>query len=463
MRHVLVLAGSLTLLACASTHRELPELNLAADTVAAAKESEPEPVGQVASTTGQLQIRAARTGQLTNARKGNPVAAGDTLVSANGGRAKIIFKDKNEIEVSPNTELELERYETTPSRRSALIKLVTGRVRARVPQKLGPEERFQVKTPAPIAGVRGTDFITSYDYLTKKTQVVAFEGTVEFGLPTPGGGIADSVAVSAGQSSATIGDAPPTKPTAVPKAELETLDRDTRVADAATAATDAPAPAAVEPASPVSAPAPAPTAPTTAVVTGSPSPAPVEASVALTWLQHGNERFVKRRLRADGQSVTDVRRVAERARPHAIVLGCSESQVPPELIFDQKLGELVVVRTLGEALSNSVVASLEHALNVSEPTAPRLLVVLGHTRCAALHAARATPMSSDPTFVTRIRSHLRTCAPSEDLANEALANARGVIEELQTRAPAVQAAVARGALTIKAAVYNGAGGTVMFE
>jgi carbonic anhydrase len=102
-------------------------------------------------------------------------------------------------------------------------------------------------------------------------------------------------------------------------------------------------------------------------------------------LLEGNERFVQGRLL--NQRRGDVRRarIAEGQEPFAIVLGCSDSRVPPEVLFDQGLGELFVVRVAGNTASAPVVlGSIEYA---AEHLGSVLLMVLGHERCGAVEGA----------------------------------------------------------------------------
>lgn len=100
----------------------------------------------------------------------------------------------------------------------------------------------------------------------------------------------------------------------------------------------------------------------------------VDPETALLWLKHGNTRFVKGYLRKDGQTKKDILRISEKQRPHAIVFASSDSRVPPEIVFDQKLGEIFVIRNLGGALDASVVSSIEYAM---DHLGVRLLVLLG--------------------------------------------------------------------------------------
>jgi len=103
---------------------------------------------------------------------------------------------------------------------------------------------------------------------------------------------------------------------------------------------------------------------------------------ALQRLLEGNRRYVSNQPALDGSPGRRMD-VAQRQKPLAIILGCVDSRVPPELIFDQGLGELFVIRTAGEVLDQAVLGSLE--FGVAELQIP-LLVVLGHERCGAIKA-----------------------------------------------------------------------------
>ncbi len=112
-------------------------------------------------------------------------------------------------------------------------------------------------------------------------------------------------------------------------------------------------------------------------------PAVVDGNQALQRLLDGNARFVADREEKLDEGVARRVAVSKGQEPFATVIGCVDSRVPIELIFDQGLGDLVVVRSAGEALDHSVVGSLE--FGVAELHTP-LLMVLGHQRCGALTA-----------------------------------------------------------------------------
>lgn len=105
---------------------------------------------------------------------------------------------------------------------------------------------------------------------------------------------------------------------------------------------------------------------------------------ALERLREGNGRFVSDRGRGGGPATQARRReLMVGQEPHAIILGCSDSRVPAEIIFDQGLGDLFVIRVAGNIIAPSLVGSVEFA---AERFGTRLVVVLGHTECGAVLA-----------------------------------------------------------------------------
>lgn len=110
----------------------------------------------------------------------------------------------------------------------------------------------------------------------------------------------------------------------------------------------------------------------------------ISATEALQRLRDGNRRFISDVGRGD--ATTDARRRRELAsgqEPFAIVLGCSDSRVPAEIVFDQGLGDLFVIRVAGNVVAPSQVGSVEFA---AEAFGTRLVVVLGHSGCGAVAA-----------------------------------------------------------------------------
>jgi carbonic anhydrase len=114
------------------------------------------------------------------------------------------------------------------------------------------------------------------------------------------------------------------------------------------------------------------------------SPAMVTAQQALQRLKEGNRRFVERvRNHEAALGASPQIHLTQEQKPFAIVLGCSDSRVPAELVFDQGLGDLFVIRVAGNIVAPSLIGSVEFA---AEQFGTRLVVVLGHSRCGAIQA-----------------------------------------------------------------------------
>jgi carbonic anhydrase len=116
-----------------------------------------------------------------------------------------------------------------------------------------------------------------------------------------------------------------------------------------------------------------------------PRAAPTTAAAALRRLQAGNQRFVSGKAMGPGRYNARRAELAEGQAPFAIVLGCSDSRVPPEIVFDQGLGDLFLVRVAGNTAADPIViGSIEYAATILGSI---LLMVLGHDDCGAVKAA----------------------------------------------------------------------------
>ena len=104
----------------------------------------------------------------------------------------------------------------------------------------------------------------------------------------------------------------------------------------------------------------------------------------LQTLKDGNKRFASQKMTHPSQSTERLKQVAKAQHPVAVVVSCSDSRVPPELVFDQGIGDLFVVRTAGEVVKDVELGSIEYAV---EHLHVPLIIVLGHKRCGAVEAA----------------------------------------------------------------------------
>ncbi len=196
----------------------------------------------------------------------------------------------------------------------------------------------------------------------------------------------------------------------------------------------------------------------------------IDADGAFSSLKAGNQRFLSGQIRKDGQSTKDIHRLLKSQAPNSIVLSCSDSRVPPEIVFDQKLGEMFTVRSAGETLSPEAIGSMEFAI---EKLGSHLLVILGHTNCGAVRSAidtiGGTSAGSDnldklvQDIHPRIKSKFDEKHPSKDLKDESWMNAKGVAKDLLTRSPLISKAVDSGKVKIQVGLYNLETGVVEFE
>jgi carbonic anhydrase len=158
---------------------------------------------------------------------------------------------------------------------------------------------------------------------------------------------------------------------------------------------------------------------------------------ALQRLIDGNQRFAANQAQHVDEGMERRIAVSSGQHPFATVLGCVDSRVPVELVFDRGLGDLVVVRSAGEALDRSVIGSLE--FGVAELGTP-LLMVLGHQRCGAVDATikaldgRLTEDEGDIDFLVEAITpavHQITGKPGDRLTNAVHANIDLVITRLR--------------------------------
>ncbi len=189
-------------------------------------------------------------------------------------------------------------------------------------------------------------------------------------------------------------------------------------------------------------------------------------------LEAGNRRFIVGRSERPRQSVGRRVELEGGQKPHTIVLSCSDSRVPPEVIFDQGLGDLFVVRTAGEVADAAAVASIEYAV---EHLGVKMLVIMGHQSCGAVKATLATPPGKSAgsadlnTLVNMIRPNLRGLSSLElDPKSDSTLTAAGKAQVLGTkmyllkRSKIVNEAVHLHGLQILPAIYHLESGEVEF-
>lgn len=179
---------------------------------------------------GQVQVAKAKESPI-GAKVGTKVYPQDTIITGKDSRAKIVMSDRNIINVLPETKIRIDQYISELKEKNVRLSLIEGKVRTNVEQKYdNVENRFEIKTPSAVAGVRGTQFATSYKRLTNVTTVTTFRGEVVFrGLDILSNKQTDAVTVKRGETSENFDGKKPGTPVKMNPVEFKRIDGDTAV------------------------------------------------------------------------------------------------------------------------------------------------------------------------------------------------------------------------------------------
>jgi carbonic anhydrase len=194
---------------------------------------------------------------------------------------------------------------------------------------------------------------------------------------------------------------------------------------------------------------------------GKPSDAAGPGEV-LRKLLEGNKRFMKGETTAPRRKPEDFSKLAEGQTPLAVIVGCADSRVPPEILFDQGVGDLFVVRVAGNVVSGAgatVKGSIEYAvaeLNVS------LVMVLGHSQCGAVKAAvkHISDHDSPPGAIAELVSAIKPAVvkakgeAGDALENAIKANVGIGVERLKSLEPILAGQVKQGRVKVVGGVYD---------
>lgn len=197
-------------------------------------------------------------------------------------------------------------------------------------------------------------------------------------------------------------------------------------------------------------------------------PRPETAEQALEMLKQGNARFVEN-VQNPQSTLLASNALTHVHEPFAIILGCSDARVPAEIVFDQGLGDLFVIRVAGNVVAPSQIGSVEFA---TEKFGTKLVVVLGHSHCGAVTACVETLINPDQQFSPNLRSIVDRIRPSvynlheiytangqdidaQELINRGIkANVRMSVTQLKHGSRILEDAVNNGSLIIVGAVYD---------
>jgi carbonic anhydrase len=192
------------------------------------------------------------------------------------------------------------------------------------------------------------------------------------------------------------------------------------------------------------------------------------ADQALALLKEGNERFVAGNPVQSAQGRERRLEIARGQTPFAVLVSCSDSRVPPELLFGRGLGELFIVRNAGNTVDTTALGSIQYA--VAELGVP-LVVVMGHERCGAVEAAVAV-VEHNATFPGSIGQMIEPIVPAvlsarnqpgDLLDNAVRENVRRVVSRLRTSEPVLMEPLRAGTLKIVGARYDLNDGSVDFS
>jgi carbonic anhydrase len=178
------------------------------------------------------------------------------------------------------------------------------------------------------------------------------------------------------------------------------------------------------------------------------------ADAALAKLVEGNRRYVRDKAQHPDESLARRKELEGAQHPFAVILGCADSRVPPELLFDQGVGDLFVIRVAGNIVDDAILGSIEYAV---EHLGTKLILVLGHEKCGAVTAAVQGGAAAGhlPAVVDAIRPVVAATAgmPGDKVHNCVLENARRAARQVRESEPVLKEAGERKGLKVVAADY----------
>jgi carbonic anhydrase len=184
---------------------------------------------------------------------------------------------------------------------------------------------------------------------------------------------------------------------------------------------------------------------------------------ALDQLRDGNARFLANKPRTHDWPKT-VAATSSGQFPFAAVLSCMDSRVPPEIVFDQGIGDLFSVRVAGNVVDEDDLGSLEYAAK----SGVKLIVVLGHTRCGAVHGAiDNVELGNLTALLGKIKPSVVAAHCSDTHGEECVSavseeNVRQSMRDIRTRSPYIATALDAGKIQLVGAMYDVVTGAVSF-
>lgn len=190
----------------------------------------------------------------------------------------------------------------------------------------------------------------------------------------------------------------------------------------------------------------------------------VSITESIAKLKEGNLRFISGNLQHPRQTRDRRTELTESQHPFAIIVSCSDSRVPPEIVFDQGLGDLFVCRIAGNVINDESLGSIEY---VVDNLGVRLIVVLGHQYCGAVQAAREIIAAKGKapghiqSLVAAIKPAVEATA-KDDLDATIKANVKYVVDALRSSTPILKTKVDASGLKVIGGYYSLDTGVVNF-
>ncbi len=190
----------------------------------------------------------------------------------------------------------------------------------------------------------------------------------------------------------------------------------------------------------------------------------VAPSEAIAKLKEGNGRYTSGNLQHPGQTTERRAELTKNQHPFVTIVSCSDSRVPPEIVFDQGLGDLFVVRVAGNVMNDENLGSIEYSV---DHLGVRLIVVLGHQSCGAVKAAIETIAAKGKapghieSLVKAIRPAVEATA-KDDLDATVKANVKHVVDALRSSTPILKAKVDSREVQVIGGYYSLDTGAVTF-
>jgi len=179
------------------------------------------------------------------------------------------------------------------------------------------------------------------------------------------------------------------------------------------------------------------------------------ADAVIAELKAGNAHFLAKKFEHPHQTSARQKELASGQHPHCAILTCADSRVPPEILFDQGLGDMFDVRVAGNIAGDAETASIEYA---AEHLHVPLVVVMGHTQCGAVTAALegGELPGKLPSLIAALRPAVDQSAhePGDRVANAVRDNVVHVVNQLRAARPVLSELTAAGKLRIVGAVYS---------